>query len=159
MMLAAGVRALGKLGKLVAVSALYESAAVGPEQPDYLNAAVRLKTKLGAEELLEELHRIEVASGRVRRERWGPRTLDLDILWILGLVLKKSGLTVPHPELPKRLFALLPLLDVAPEAKDELGRPYAAMASELDATVVRRLPRTHSGGWLLPPTTLPPPFS
>lgn len=142
------VRALAGLGTLVAVSPLYETVPLGPPQPDYLNAAVRLSTELSARALLDRLLSIEVALGRERRERWGPRTLDLDVLWIHGVVVREEGLTVPHPELRRRAFALVPLLDVAPEARDPAsGEPYSEVARNLDRTGVRELLETRSG-WL-----------
>ena len=116
--LKSAVLALKRCGTVRAVSALYESAAVGPPQPDYLNAAVLLESLLAPTELLEQLLAIERAHGRERRERWGPRTLDLDLLHSPDLVLVEPGLTLPHPELTRRAFALAPLADVAPEARD-----------------------------------------
>ncbi len=104
--------------ELVARSAVYETAPVGPAQPDYLNAAVRLRTDGTLEDLLTALLAIEASHGRVRTKenRWGPRTLDLDILWALGVTYESPRLTVPHPRLHERAFALLPLHDVAPDA-------------------------------------------
>lgn len=104
---------------LTAVSRLYESDAWGPPQPRYLNAAARLRTELRAPELLERLLIIEAAQGRTRLLRYGPRTLDLDILW--GEPLQTDALQVPHVRLRERTFALAPLLDVAPELGAELG--------------------------------------
>lgn len=141
-------RALAQHGEIISASALYESAAVGPEQPDYLNAALRFCTSLAPRALLEQQLAIEHANGRVRRERWGPRTLDLDLLWIAGRVVDEPGLVVPHPELVKRPFALLPLLDVVPDARDpRSGSPYAQLALALDRTSVRELENSRAG-WL-----------
>jgi 2-amino-4-hydroxy-6-hydroxymethyldihydropteridine diphosphokinase len=114
--LASAVEALRAVGDVAAVSRLYETPPFGPPQPAYLNAAVRLNTELGPGALLESLLDIERRHGRERREKWGPRTLDLDILWIAGSALDEPSLTVPHARLHERLFALLPLLDVAPDA-------------------------------------------
>jgi 2-amino-4-hydroxy-6-hydroxymethyldihydropteridine diphosphokinase len=136
--LAGAVRALARLGTLSAVSAVYETEPVGPPQPAYLNAAVRLSVALAPEELLTELLRIERDAGRERRERWGPRTLDLDILWIRGVVCQSPTLTVPHPELRSRPFALVPLLDVAPEATDPTtGSAYTSVLARLETSSVR----------------------
>jgi 2-amino-4-hydroxy-6-hydroxymethyldihydropteridine diphosphokinase len=100
---------------VLARSSLYETPPLGPPQPDYLHAAVRLRWERSPSELLCEVQRIERALGRERGERWGPRTLDIDVLhWSEG-ELALPGLTVPHPELGTRAFALAPLLDVAPE--------------------------------------------
>ena len=144
----AAVSALRGHGEVVALSALYESAAVGPVQPDYLNAAVRFRTPLAPLELLELMLGIERAQGRVRTERWGPRTLDLDLLLITGRVVAEPALAVPHPELAGRAFALLPLLDVMPDAVDpRTGERYSAVASRVDRTGVRELSGTRAG-WL-----------
>jgi 2-amino-4-hydroxy-6-hydroxymethyldihydropteridine diphosphokinase len=110
--LKSAVRCLRELGELKGLSALYETAAVGPPQPDFLNAAVLLETTLDPSALLNELLRIERLHGRERRERWGPRTLDLDLLFSPELVLDEPHLTLPHPELARRAFALAPLVDV-----------------------------------------------
>jgi len=110
---------LARLGPLAGVSALYRTLPVGgPPQPDFLNAAARLIFDGSPETLLAEALRIERLAGRERRERWGPRTLDLDILWIRGATVCAPGLEVPHPRLRERAFALRPLIDVAPDAVD-----------------------------------------
>lgn len=137
-------RAIGELataGRVSAVSALYRTAPVGgPPQPDFLNAAIRLEYIGTPEGLLLEAHRIERSAGRERRERWGPRTLDLDILWIAGLVVAGQGLHVPHARLRERAFALRPLLDVAPEARDPVtGETYGAALERLGTAGVERL--------------------
>ncbi len=98
------------------VSSLYESRAIGPAQPDYLNAAARIRSELLPHQLLEVLQEIEQAHGRRRAVRWGPRTLDLDILWYDGPDVSTKNLVIPHPELRARAFAAIPLADVAPEA-------------------------------------------
>jgi 2-amino-4-hydroxy-6-hydroxymethyldihydropteridine diphosphokinase len=102
--------------RLAARSSLYRTAPVGPrEQPDYVNAAVRLDTRLTAATLLAELHAIERRHGRVRDgSRWGPRTLDLDLLLFGGAVIDEPGLRVPHPEAANRAFVLVPLAEIAP---------------------------------------------
>ena len=101
---------------------MYETEALvlagAPPQPKYLNAAVLLETDLEPEALLDRLLEIERAHGRERREKWGPRTIDLDILWIDGVSFATEKLVVLHPHLRERAFALRPLLDVAPTAKD-----------------------------------------
>ncbi|MCC6646273.1 MAG: 2-amino-4-hydroxy-6-hydroxymethyldihydropteridine diphosphokinase, partial [Polyangiaceae bacterium] len=71
--------------------------------------------------------------GRVRRERWGPRPLDLDRLWARDVAIDEPGLTVPHPRLAERAFALVPLLEVAPDARDPRGRLYADALASLSA--------------------------
>lgn len=142
------LRQLQDHARITAVSALYESDAVGPPQPDYLNAAVRLRTALAPASLLELQLEIERRAGRIRTERWGPRTLDLDLLFISGRTVDQPGLVVPHRELSRRAFALLPLLDVMPDAADPAsGSPYAELVQHLDRTGVRELPNSRAG-WL-----------
>lgn len=141
-------RELAVHGEIASVSALYETLAVGPAQPDYLNAALRFRTSLAPLALLELQLAIERQCGRVRLERWGPRTLDLDLLFISGRTVDMPGLFVPHRELTRRAFALLPLLDVAAEACDPLtGQRYADVVARLDRTGVRELPNSRAG-WL-----------
>ena len=119
-----------RLPDVVARSRVYETAPVGPPQADYLNAAVLVETSLEPLVLFETMLEIERALGRVRRERWGPRTIDLDLLWIEGRTVDAPNLKVPHPHLVERAFALLPLLDVVPGAE-----PYASMT--IDRSGVR----------------------
>ena len=90
---------------------------------------------------------VEGSLGRVRRERWGPRVIDLDILWCRGVTVSTEELVVPHPELRVRPFALVPLLDVAPDASDpgDLA-DYAAVLERLDASGVREVPASR-GTW------------
>jgi 2-amino-4-hydroxy-6-hydroxymethyldihydropteridine diphosphokinase len=141
-------RQLQPHGEITSLSALYETAPVGPAQPDYLNAALRFRTSLEPLALLELQLAIERACGRERRERWGPRTLDLDLLFIVGQAVDVPGLVVPHRELTQRAFALLPLLDVAPDACDPVsGQSYLELATALGRTGVRELPNSRAG-WL-----------
>ena len=101
--------------RLAATSALYRTAPVGiTEQPEFINAAARLETELAPEALLDALLAIEQQFGRVRAERNGPRTLDLDILLYGNLVVDTPRLTLPHPRLHLRAFVLYPLADVVP---------------------------------------------
>ncbi|WP_348730436.1 2-amino-4-hydroxy-6-hydroxymethyldihydropteridine diphosphokinase [Rheinheimera texasensis] len=104
------------LSELAAVSSFYGSKPMGPQdQPDYVNAVAALDTHLAPETLLDELQRIELEQGRQRKdERWGPRTLDLDILLYGEAVLATSRLTVPHYGLHQREFVVYPLLELAP---------------------------------------------
>jgi len=132
--LSSAVTALRLVGSVTGVSRLYETPPFGPPQPAYLNAAVRVNVALAPLAFLEELLEIERRHGRVRLEKWGPRTLDLDILWISQRAVAELALTVPHPRLHERLFALLPLLDVAPEATHpETGEPFRAWVAALPA--------------------------
>ncbi len=100
---------------LVAVSEVYETAAVGgPVQPDYLNAVVAVETVLAARGLLDIARRLEEGAARAREERWGPRTLDVDVLVVGDERVDSPDLVVPHPRLHERGFVLAPLADVAP---------------------------------------------
>ena len=101
---------------VVAVSTLRETEPVGvTEQPAFLNGAVALETELEPRELLNHLLAVERELGRERRERWGPRTIDLDLLLYGTEIVKEPGLTVPHPHLHERRFALEPLAELDPE--------------------------------------------
>lgn len=86
----------------------------GVEQGDFLNGALEIETLLGPWELLEELHRLEARAGRVRTVRWGPRTLDLDILFYDKMCIETEDLVIPHPDLENREFVLIPLKEIAP---------------------------------------------
>jgi 2-amino-4-hydroxy-6-hydroxymethyldihydropteridine diphosphokinase len=98
------------------VSTFYRNPPLGPaNQPWYINAAARVRTRLGPEELLRLLQQVETALGRVRGERWGPRRLDLDLLLYNGEVIFAPDLVVPHPEM-HRGFVLVPLAEIAPQA-------------------------------------------
>ena len=127
-------------------SPVYETAPVGgPPQGDYLNAAVLVVTSLEARAILDRAIAAEVELGRVRSDeaRWGPRTIDLDVLWIEGEAVEEEGLEVPHPRLFERPFALRPLLDLAPDAVDvRTGQalsslPAASVAMILVAVAAR----------------------
>jgi 2-amino-4-hydroxy-6-hydroxymethyldihydropteridine diphosphokinase len=102
--------------RVVAVSRVYETDPLGgPEQPDYLNAVVALDTDCSARELLELAQRLERDAHRVRAVRWGPRTLDVDVLLVGDEHVDEPDLVVPHPRMWERAFVLVPLADVAPE--------------------------------------------
>jgi 2-amino-4-hydroxy-6-hydroxymethyldihydropteridine diphosphokinase len=97
-------------------SPLYLNPPMGSqEQPDYINAVVGLVTRLTPHRLLRKIQAIEQAQGRVRRERWGPRTLDIDLLVYGDLVLDTPELLIPHPGIAQRAFVLYPLFDIAPD--------------------------------------------
>jgi 2-amino-4-hydroxy-6-hydroxymethyldihydropteridine diphosphokinase len=125
---------------VLARSATYRTAPVGgPEQPDYLNAAVLLEVALEPLALLRRLQAIEHGHGRVRTVRWGPRTLDLDLLLWDERSIDEPDLTVPHPRLVERRFALEPLLDVLPDARLPDGRRLAEVVAGLPEQGVLRL--------------------
>ena len=120
--LRSAVARIAELGRIGGRSRVYETDPVGPPQPRYLNAAVALETQLSPQDLMRALLDIEQSMGRVRTEKNGPRTIDLDVLWIEGLIVMSDLVTVPHPRLKERAFALAPLLDVAPAARDPGSR-------------------------------------
>jgi len=133
--IAAAIHCLARCSgvSFVASAAVYETPpAGGPPQGDYLNSAVLVETSLSPRELLSCALEVERSLGRIRPDpvRWGPRTIDIDLLWIEGFALDEPGLVVPHPRLSERPFALRPLLDLVPGAVDpRSGAPYAALAA------------------------------
>jgi len=125
--------------RVKAVSSLYATAPVGRlDQPEFLNAVAEVRTELAPAELLAACLQIEGELGRVRTERWGPRTIDLDLLLFGECEIAAPGLVVPHPRLRERAFVLQPLAEIAPDRR--LGaRTIAAWAAAVDAGGVRRL--------------------
>jgi 2-amino-4-hydroxy-6-hydroxymethyldihydropteridine diphosphokinase len=120
------VASLGPIG-LRAVSPVYETEPVGgPEQGAFLNLVVELDTDRSPHDLLGVCHRLESAAGRVREVHWGPRTLDVDVLWIDGVTVDEPDLVVPHPRLWERRFVLAPLRDLAPDLVDETALDHSA---------------------------------
>ena len=118
-------------GSRVSTSRVYETDPVGPPQPRVLNAAALFEHDQTPRILLRGLLSIERALGRVRTERWGPRIVDLDILWIEGVTCEEPQLRVPHEHLVERAFALRPLLDLCPDALDpRTGAPFRMLGSE-----------------------------
>ena len=131
---ALGVLDLLPSTRLLRASKLYRTPAWGQtEQPDFINAIALLDTRLGARALLDCLLAIEHDFGRIRSldDRWGPRTLDLDLLLFGDAVIDEPGLQVPHPHLHERAFVMLPLAEIAPE----LAIPGRAMVAELASTM------------------------
>jgi 2-amino-4-hydroxy-6-hydroxymethyldihydropteridine diphosphokinase len=129
-------RALAEIRKVASiekVSHLYATAPVGgPPQPEYLNAAALVAFDGEPEALLDALLAIEAKLGRVRKERNGPRTIDLDVLWIEGIAVKTEKLEVPHPRLRERAFALAPMLEVAAGAREPgTGEGYGVPEGEV----------------------------
>ncbi len=110
------LRAHGEIA-IVAASPLYESEPWGmTSQQDFLNAALRVTTPLGPAALMAAILAVEASLGRVRGKKWGPRIIDIDILVYGEERIDVPGLTIPHPHLTERVFALAPLVDVMPEA-------------------------------------------
>ncbi|WP_430389115.1 2-amino-4-hydroxy-6-hydroxymethyldihydropteridine diphosphokinase [Dyella sp. 20L07] len=128
--------------RLVARSALYLTPPWGVlEQPPFINAVARLDTGFSPHALLDALLSIERAAGRVRDgQRWGPRTLDLDVLHIDGVVCSDDRLHLPHPRIRERAFVLLPLNDLAPDLELEGQGRVADLLAALDTTGLERLP-------------------
>ena len=115
-----------------AVSEIRETEPVGPvEQGSFLNGAVQVGTELAPRELLDRLLGIEQRMGRIRRERYGPRTIDLDLLLYGDEVVDEPGLIVPHPRLKERRFALEPLSDLDPSLTIPGAGPVSALLAEL----------------------------
>ncbi|HCS63757.1 MAG TPA: 2-amino-4-hydroxy-6-hydroxymethyldihydropteridine diphosphokinase [Cellvibrio sp.] len=125
---------------LLARSSIYSSHAVGPEQPDYINAVALLDTQLAPLALLDALQAIEQAHQRVRIQHWGPRTLDLDLLLYGDQIIAEERLRVPHPYLTQRSFVLYPLADITPTLQLPDGTPLAALLSRCPADGLLRLP-------------------
>ncbi|NEP16273.1 MAG: 2-amino-4-hydroxy-6-hydroxymethyldihydropteridine diphosphokinase [Leptolyngbya sp. SIO4C1] len=127
--------------RVTARSHLYQTAPIGPAQPDFLNCCACLQTRLPPAQLLQRLLDIEAQFGRIRRERWGPRTLDIDLLLYESQVLETPALTLPHPRLHERAFVLVPLSEIAPNWQHpRLHQSVAALAERCDRSGVRRLP-------------------
>ncbi|HSQ37225.1 MAG TPA: 2-amino-4-hydroxy-6-hydroxymethyldihydropteridine diphosphokinase [Acidimicrobiia bacterium] len=143
--LAAAVRRLRDAGPIVAVSSLYETAPVGgPAQGPFLNAAVVVDTALAPRALFELCQAAEQEAGRRRRVRWGPRSLDVDLLLYEGTLVDERGLRVPHPRLDVRRFALEPLVEAWPEA----ALPDGTTAASLLAGVAGQEAQVVAGpGW------------
>lgn len=127
---------------LLARSSIYSSHAVGPEQPDYINAVALLDTQLAPLALLDALQAIEQAHQRVRIQHWGPRTLDLDLLLYGAQTINEERLKVPHPYLTQRSFVLYPLADITPNLHLPDGTPLADLLSSCTADGLLRLPTT-----------------
>ena len=139
-LLAGAIASIGQASgiSVVAVSPVFETAAVGgPEQPDYLNAVVVVDTTLSPEEMLELAQHCEQRAGRVREERWGPRTLDVDVLAYDAVSSDEVTLTLPHPRVTERAFVMVPWAAVDPTFVVH-GRTVQEWSDSLDQSGVRR---------------------
>ena len=138
--IAAALARLEEAGvEIVARSSLYRTAPWGKtDQPPFVNACAVVRTDLHPRALLDRILTVESDLGRRRGERWGPRTIDVDILDFDGLALDEPGLTLPHPRVTERAFVLIPLAEIAPD-RVVAGRPVRDWAAEADASGVTRL--------------------
>ncbi len=127
--------------QLLLRSSLYQSAPMGPQdQDDYINAVAKIETSLTPIDLLDQLQSIEKTQGRVRKaERWGPRTLDLDLLLFGDQAIQCERLTIPHYGLRQRAFVLLPLQEIAPELKLPDGTSINSIVEELTEQGITKL--------------------
>ena len=127
---------------LISRSSWYQTAAVGPPQPDYINGCIVIATELEPQELLTLLLNIEDQFGRVRQERWGARTLDLDLLLYGDRTLSTPQLELPHPRMTIRAFVLVPLAEIAPAWIDPIsGRSIEQLVQMVNCSEVQRFPR------------------
>ncbi len=128
--------------RLITVSSFYSSKPMGPQdQPDYVNAVAELHTSLQPEALLDQLQQIELEQGRQRKdERWGPRTLDLDILLVNNLQINTARLTVPHYGMKQREFVLYPLAEIAPQLTLPCGTVLGTLLSQIPLNGLHKLP-------------------
>jgi 2-amino-4-hydroxy-6-hydroxymethyldihydropteridine diphosphokinase len=118
---------------VVASSRIWETEPVGgPDQPDYLNVVVRIETELEPNDLLAACLRVEGSLGRLRDVRWGPRTIDVDVLLFGEVISDDPTLTLPHPRMLERAFVLLPLLELDPDPVLPDGRRVLEQAIDTD---------------------------
>lgn len=144
----AGLAALRKRAQLVGVSSLYESAPVGPvEQGAFLNAVAVFEMSEEPHLVLQRLLAAEQGRGRVREVRWGPRTLDLDLLLYGDRMVQSPGLTIPHVELTKRRFVLEPLLEAWPNAALPDGTLLSSFLPAVQDQVIERVGPWTAGWW------------
>jgi 2-amino-4-hydroxy-6-hydroxymethyldihydropteridine diphosphokinase len=134
------VTRLGNAGRITACSAIYETEPVGYEsQDDFLNMALCLRTTLSPERLMHEILQVELQLGRTRSTRWGPRTIDVDIVFFDERTINQPGLTIPHPHYADRRFVLIPLMDIVPDwicpVRHRTVRELCASASDAHRVV------------------------
>jgi 2-amino-4-hydroxy-6-hydroxymethyldihydropteridine diphosphokinase len=121
------------------ISSIYETKPMGVvDQPDFLNLVIRISTELSAHELLARGLQTETKLGRVRGERWGPRTIDIDVLWYDGHISGDGDLILPHPRMRERVFVLVPLAEIEPDFMLG-GERIETMLAKLDQAGLRRL--------------------
>lgn len=123
-----------------ACSSWYQTAPVGPPQPDFINGCALLEVELTPQELLRDLFGVENQFERVRQQRWGARTLDLDLLLFDDLILETSELQIPHPRMNERAFVLVPLAEIAPNwIEPKSKEAIARLVQAVDCSGIRRL--------------------
>jgi 2-amino-4-hydroxy-6-hydroxymethyldihydropteridine diphosphokinase len=121
-------------------SSWYQTVPIGPPQPDYINACAILEVALAPEALLAQLLETETKFNRIRREKWGPRTLDLDLLFYDNLILETPTLTLPHPRIAERAFVLVPLAEIAPDwVHPVTGSAIDRLLQAVDCSGVQKL--------------------
>ena len=137
--LQAAVAGLAKNLQVTAVSPIYETPPWGiTDQPDFLNMCLTAETDLPPHELLALLKKLEKEIGRVSGERWGPRLIDIDLLFYTHQIIETEKLTIPHPEMPERAFVLRPLADIAANfVHPVIGETIAALAAKVDDEGIR----------------------
>lgn len=142
--------------RIVATSSIWKTPPWGvTDQPPFLNACLRVETALTPRALLDLCLATETALGRVRDRKWGPRTLDLDVLDVDGRAVAEPGLTLPHPFLAERAFVLIPLAEIVPD-RVIAGRTVAAMAAAIDAGGLERFGRLNPPSATPTPSEIPP---
>jgi 2-amino-4-hydroxy-6-hydroxymethyldihydropteridine diphosphokinase len=138
-------RAMGILAEISGISlkvqsSWYKTAPVGPPQPDYINGCALLEVALTPQELLAVILDVEKQFGRVRQERWGPRTLDIDIILFDDIIMETPNLEIPHPRMRERAFVLVPLAEIAPDWIEPVsGFAIAQLLLGLDCSGVHPL--------------------
>ncbi len=126
-----------KIGRIVNASSLYETEAWGNvDQPAYINQALEVETTLSPEDVLSVIFEIEAALGRIRRNKWEARPIDIDILFYENRVVETDNLTIPHPHLHRRNFVLLPLLEIVPDMQHPvLGKTIEELYEQTEDTL------------------------
>ncbi|MEO0970527.1 MAG: 2-amino-4-hydroxy-6-hydroxymethyldihydropteridine diphosphokinase [Cyanobacteria bacterium J06639_18] len=140
--LEAAIKALERMPgiEIIIVSSWYETKAIGPPQPNYINGCISVRTEQKPNSLLQILLGIEKEFGRIRREKWGPRTLDLDLLLYDDLILETPTLQVPHPRMRERAFVLAPLAQIEPSWIEPVsGKSIKELLKAVDCTGVNLL--------------------